>query len=716
MATSDQTLFEFTENLLSDLENGLLTPQEAMAASSQYAYLREALEGSAAELSQAALLGDEEFAAALQNAIKTTLAHLKELPSFQSQQPDNIADEKAIRDTAQMQKVAADRLRQNAAAKTLPYKEKRRAFIHGLVDKFSSTMPTPLTEQQAEGLVDHALVAAAGEATTAQTKERFAELIASAAAIEQQVTDAGATDTMKRLVLDEITHEDAYVSAALDVTRANVAIEQTIFHNPSLARPDVLVDVAINAPTNEPLADALTRGVKLAQVAEALEQGPAAQAKSGPFFDAGKTKGIAKGLEQASNGILSLVGEPLREMIVQEKVNGTLRSLLTSTQQLSDRLGETFVRSALFTQISQNLARAASEGRSAGHATGVFDDIFSSIFRGPLDPAIQQGATERVYEYFELARASAVSPKGRSFLSPATPISRAFPQPKPLSQRSLTPTTSARRSFLSSIGFGVIGTKLGDLFASGVDSTTSFFLSNPRMPWNLWSARRAAAVPTPFWEDLPLVIAVVVVIFLIVLFVFPGPLNLPLLSQSGKVNALLAALIPTEASSSGKWPVPDSSHACILEGPYVGTHSLNHLDAMDFLTWPDTSKLFGAPVSTQYAGTVVEAVFQYPDNSGYGGNQDGGTYGNHVLINTDKGGQLLFAHLRNMEKVHQGQHVSAGTIVGYVDHTGYSFNPHLHYEARGANLDDFTPFHVPSCEGYLDCKVKIALEGHSSCL
>jgi len=180
----------------------------------------------------------------------------------------------------------------------------------------------------------------------------------------------------------------------------------------------------------------------------------------------------------------------------------------------------------------------------------------------------------------------------------------------------------------------------------------------------------------------------------------------------------------TQCQGDCQWPLDPSSGACILEGPFVGTHSECHISGIDFITPGNQGKLFGAPVYTPYSGIVSAAVFGYNDNSGYEGNQDGGTYGNHVKIVTDVGGTLLFAHLRNIipPGIVEGAKVSARTVVGFVDHTGYSLDVHLHYEVwspgcpRSGDINKFTPFPVPPCENVADCAAKIGATGYSSCL
>jgi len=54
-------------------------------------------------------------------------------------------------------------------------------------------------------------------------------------------------------------------------------------------------------------------------------------------------------------------------------------------------------------------------------------------------------------------------------------------------------------------------------------------------------------------------------------------------------------------------------------------------------------------------------------------------YGNHVVINHGFGYMTLYGHMSRV-KVHPGQIIHRGQLVGYVGNTGTSAAPHLHYE------------------------------------
>ncbi|HLA54639.1 MAG TPA: M23 family metallopeptidase [Flavobacterium sp.] len=56
-------------------------------------------------------------------------------------------------------------------------------------------------------------------------------------------------------------------------------------------------------------------------------------------------------------------------------------------------------------------------------------------------------------------------------------------------------------------------------------------------------------------------------------------------------------------------------------------------------------------------------------------------YGNHIVIRHGFGYETLYGHLSKY-KVHAGQHVKRGDVIGYVGSTGRSEAPHCHYEVH----------------------------------
>ena len=82
----------------------------------------------------------------------------------------------------------------------------------------------------------------------------------------------------------------------------------------------------------------------------------------------------------------------------------------------------------------------------------------------------------------------------------------------------------------------------------------------------------------------------------------------------------------------------------------------------------DFAAATGTPVRAVAAGRVVKVrKWRY-------------SYGKHVVIK-HRGGRTLSAHLSAI-RIHQGQRLSRGQIIGHVGSTGKSTGPHLHFELK----------------------------------
>ncbi len=58
------------------------------------------------------------------------------------------------------------------------------------------------------------------------------------------------------------------------------------------------------------------------------------------------------------------------------------------------------------------------------------------------------------------------------------------------------------------------------------------------------------------------------------------------------------------------------------------------------------------------------------------------SYGNYCIINHGNGYSTLYAHMRTLPIVSEGEMVTKGQVIGYVGSTGDSTGNHLHYELR----------------------------------
>jgi murein DD-endopeptidase MepM/ murein hydrolase activator NlpD len=91
---------------------------------------------------------------------------------------------------------------------------------------------------------------------------------------------------------------------------------------------------------------------------------------------------------------------------------------------------------------------------------------------------------------------------------------------------------------------------------------------------------------------------------------------------------------------------------------------------------------FGQPVLAPGAGTVVEAVDSVADNAPAATNQYQ-PLGNEVVIDHGNGEFSFLTHLeRGSVHVAAGDHVTAGERVGACGNSGWSAEPHLHYNLQ----------------------------------
>ena len=79
---------------------------------------------------------------------------------------------------------------------------------------------------------------------------------------------------------------------------------------------------------------------------------------------------------------------------------------------------------------------------------------------------------------------------------------------------------------------------------------------------------------------------------------------------------------------------------------------------------------------TSFDSGVVEEI--RTDSTGF---ENGGSYGNYILINHNNGYKTRYAHLAyNTITVSKGATVNRGDVIGYMGATGYAFGGHLHFE------------------------------------
>jgi len=111
----------------------------------------------------------------------------------------------------------------------------------------------------------------------------------------------------------------------------------------------------------------------------------------------------------------------------------------------------------------------------------------------------------------------------------------------------------------------------------------------------------------------------------------------------------------------------------------------------------------GTPIYATANGTVTT-----------GGNTGNG-YGNHVVINHGYGYETLYGHMVRV-KVHAGEKVKRGEIIGWVGSTGKSTGPHCHYEVHknGQHVDPVYFFYNDLTPEQFDRLLKMAASPNQS--
>jgi murein DD-endopeptidase MepM/ murein hydrolase activator NlpD len=105
-------------------------------------------------------------------------------------------------------------------------------------------------------------------------------------------------------------------------------------------------------------------------------------------------------------------------------------------------------------------------------------------------------------------------------------------------------------------------------------------------------------------------------------------------------------------------------------GSYFGTRMDPFYKVRKFHEGMDFSAPIGTEVYATGNGTIEMA-----------GHDDGGGYGNEIIIDHGYSYKTVYAHLSRIF-VKPGQKILRGQIIGYVGNTGKSTSPHLHYEVR----------------------------------
>ncbi|MEE3324815.1 MAG: peptidoglycan DD-metalloendopeptidase family protein [Methanosphaera sp.] len=113
--------------------------------------------------------------------------------------------------------------------------------------------------------------------------------------------------------------------------------------------------------------------------------------------------------------------------------------------------------------------------------------------------------------------------------------------------------------------------------------------------------------------------------------------------------------------------IPDSENR--ITNPYGNGH--NGVD----LGW--RSDEVQNLVHANCSGTVAEILDNVPD-----GSEQGGGWGNYVLVKHHNGWYSRYAHLKTGLKVSVGQTVDENTVLGIMGSSGRAYGRHLHFEVQ----------------------------------
>ena len=174
-----------------------------------------------------------------------------------------------------------------------------------------------------------------------------------------------------------------------------------------------------------------------------------------------------------------------------------------------------------------------------------------------------------------------------------------------------------------------------------------------------------------------------------ILFQFKSYDNIALLIKNQDVKL---ASIPAIQPVSNKQLDHIASGFGMRIDPVYGTPKMHK--GLDF-TAPQ-----GTPIYATGNGIVTTA------------NGSNGGFGNHVVINHGYGYESLYGHMVRI-KVHQGQRIKRGEVIGWVGSTGKSTGPHCHYEVHinGQEVDPVYFFYSDLNAEQYDRLLKLAANG-----
>ena len=136
------------------------------------------------------------------------------------------------------------------------------------------------------------------------------------------------------------------------------------------------------------------------------------------------------------------------------------------------------------------------------------------------------------------------------------------------------------------------------------------------------------------------------------------------------VDYSLSAYPPAASSTDWGWPTTS---------PYIITSRFGYRWGRLHAGIDISGTGFGSPIYSSTDGVVVSTITECADNGTYGSSCGGG-YGNNVIVRTDTGLYVIYAHLKHNLLVSSGQRVYKGQGVGYMGNSGSSTGTHLHFQ------------------------------------
>src|SRR5581483_316785 len=150
------------------------------------------------------------------------------------------------------------------------------------------------------------------------------------------------------------------------------------------------------------------------------------------------------------------------------------------------------------------------------------------------------------------------------------------------------------------------------------------------------------------------------------------------------ITAALAATAAVAAASASAMPVGGSAH--VRHARHVVARKLTRSQLLDFawpaegtVTTPFTSYHHGLDIGMLRSLDVRAAAPGKVVSVGYATGFEG--YGNIVLVQVTPDVVTLYAHLSSF-KVHPGETIAKGQLLGIAGCTGYCTGTHLHFEVR----------------------------------